>query len=123
MLGTSSTSLAKCQKLSSKSVITSAIRSIIDQILAYNCHERYIRSPRQGALVEWSHLRLFKAKEGRSYLQGSVRTQILEFCRATPPMLAHASACEHVTWPNTPRTVTLRGLSDSGLIGIAGKLL
>jgi 23S rRNA U2552 (ribose-2'-O)-methylase RlmE/FtsJ len=26
------------------------------------------------ALVKWSQLRLFKAKEGRSYLQGLVRT-------------------------------------------------
>ena len=28
----------------------------------------------QSAWAEWSQLRLFKAKEGRSYLQGSVRT-------------------------------------------------
>jgi len=28
----------------------------------------------RSALVEWSQLRLFKAKEGRSYLQGSVCT-------------------------------------------------
>jgi hypothetical protein len=33
---------------------------------------RFIAQER--ALVEWSQLRLFKAKEGRSYLQGSVRT-------------------------------------------------
>jgi hypothetical protein len=48
-------------------------------------------------LVEWSQLRLFKAKEGKSYLQGLVYTQILEFCRSTPPMLARASARDHVT--------------------------
>jgi len=37
----------------------------------------YVTSARfiaRSALVEWSQLRLFKAKEGRSYLQGSVRT-------------------------------------------------
>jgi hypothetical protein len=51
----------------------------------------------QSALVKWSQLQLFKAKEGRSYLQGLVYIQILEFCRSTPPMPAHASAREHVT--------------------------
>jgi hypothetical protein len=37
----------------------------------------YVTSARfiaQSAGVEWSQLRLFKAKEGRSYLQGSVYT-------------------------------------------------
>jgi hypothetical protein len=54
-------------------------------------------------LVEWSQLRLFKAKEGRSYLQGSVRTLIPS--SAAPHRLCRASARDHVTW--NARTVTL----------------
>jgi len=48
-------------------------------------------------LVEWSQLRLFKGKERRGYLQKAWFIQILEFCHSTPPMLARASAREHVT--------------------------
>jgi hypothetical protein len=51
----------------------------------------------QSALVKWSQLQPFKAKKGRSYLQGLVYIQILEFCRFTPPMPAHANAREHAT--------------------------
>jgi hypothetical protein len=61
---------------------------------------------RERALVEWSQLRLFKAKERRGYLQ---RVSVYTNTRVPPLHTAYASrasARDHVTWNASARTVT-----------------